>query len=264
VAAQRKDRYVTSSGIELKLVPVRDILVEKYVEKARREFIAQGKQVDPPAYTITTATGEVEGPFPFTEETLDDPQDPIQTRINHAKWQQYIAAREELEAELNEKRFVAWIMLGVDCEVPDDGWEDKYELFGVEVPDNPLERKAFWLIYEVLDQYDRGMIVPALQLLSAGRLITQEQIDFFRENAGRAIERESAALFEDALSSLREMGSESKIHGIENGEGMGNQDAVGMGQFVGRRQSRNVGNGERTGSDAGVGNSEPISEETEG
>lgn len=213
------DEYTTEIGVKVRLRPVRDVLVQAYAAKAEQEFREAGKLVDVPTYQVTNIAGEVIN-LPLDEESLEDPKDPAQTARNKAAWRQYADARAALEDVQGERRFMAWLMLGVDCEVPDDGWEDEAKLFGLTVSEEPLERKAQWLLYRVLTPFDRAMLIPHLQMVAAGKMVTPEQLELFRETAEHSLEDRARDLIDTAIASIRQVVGEPEIPGDGGSPGL--------------------------------------------
>ncbi len=215
--------YTTLDGIELKLNPVSSItraLAEAQVEK---EFRARGEPVDVPTYEVETLGGEGDPEtFPLTEDTLEDLESPVKTRENRAKWARYMDALLRLEREKDDRVLAVTLGMGVDCEVPDDGWEQPFtEWMGLTIPEQPMDRKVFYLNHVALrTDMDRQLLMTQLNLVTAGTEVTPEQVELFRGKFSNITDR----LLKDAVAQFGEragtLASQLGIPSNDDDEGM--------------------------------------------
>ena len=219
-----KYEYKTESGLVLRLKTVSNRVIQGVLLRVKKDFKERGEPITPPFYVVETLGGEGETEkVPLTADTLEDPEDPKQTQRNRALWEQYEDALERLQQEQNEMAASAWPGLGVSVKLPEgEEWEQfetEMEWVGEAVPENPIDRKSFWLMYSgVLSELDKTTLLTQLQMLSAGEAITPEQIDFFRRKSVSEVSRRFGDLLDSAFLPDGQMASESEIPGIAGDE----------------------------------------------
>lgn len=150
----RQDIYVTRRGVAVRLRLFSPVL---------RDRVRQSVDFpEPPVYIAKTAGGGEEE-HPYTE-------DMIETDEERAIWREYQAGRMGADLLLYERLGRLALLRGTDVEIPDDGWEAEQALFGVAVPDDPLERKLHWLETEAVDSNSdlRDLILAVLQYQQVG------------------------------------------------------------------------------------------------
>jgi len=132
----------TTEGLEVKLRPVSRVLIQSVQRTVERELRAKGLPLDPPTYEVTTAAGDVEVHAHDAES--------ISTDAERAAWAAYEAAQEELSAETNARVSKALLVAGVVVEDPPEGWAEAMQYLGVELPEDPRERRYSYVELEVL------------------------------------------------------------------------------------------------------------------
>ena len=167
-----KTTFTASSGITCQVRPVPETLAELAKKKVEKDFRERGEAIDPPTYTIKTASGK-EIPEPHDESTL-------QTDEDRALWRAHQAALERLAAAQTEAESKVWLMRGLVFELPeDDTWMDEQEEIGVEVPRDAGKGELKWhyLTTEVLLTVDDMMqAVQAITSCSYAGIVTEEAI----------------------------------------------------------------------------------------
>lgn len=192
--------FVTENGTKLKLKPVREPLVRARMRAIEAEYRKEHPELAVPEYKARTIGGD-EYDIPLDANSLEDPSDATQTRINKARWAKHEAALKEWQSIQTEQEYLTWLMLGVECDLP-DGWESEIEALGINLPEDPLQRKALWLHYMALSVADLQLLRTELQIISVGSVITDDQVESFRSGARRTLEREARTRFADALEAL--------------------------------------------------------------
>ena len=164
--SDKKNVYVTVAGVEVPIGPVNLFDLNLAAEGLRREFYERGEPLDPPTYTAELAGGGMQTfehdedtlevtPEMVLSEALDDPEKAMEiaayrTAVNREAWATYLDANARLIAEQGALRME--IMLdGVKAELPaDNTWEIRRKRRHLEVPDDPIEKRLYYIQRELL------------------------------------------------------------------------------------------------------------------
>jgi len=161
------------------------MLIQSLQKAVERELRAKGLPLDPPTYTVTTATGDV--------ETHVHDEASISTEEEKVAWAAYKAAQEQLTNETNERVSRAMLSLGVVVDDPPDGWADDMRYLGLEVPEDPRELRSFYLEMEILKTpADLMNAIIAITRLSADGM-PQEALESAEALFRRSLEGNSPA-----------------------------------------------------------------------
>jgi hypothetical protein len=189
---KEQETYTTEDGIELKLRAIHPNVLSKAAMAVEDEFRERGEPLDVPTYMVPTVGGGEQGPFPLDEESLDVPGDDEKTKLNHARWNAYLAAQVRLDEAQAERYARASFIYGIDWDsikLPeDDSWRMMQEMVGIKIPENEIELKLHYLLAEILTPYDSQLLLPMISVLSAGRSVSPEDQDKFREAVRGAVE----------------------------------------------------------------------------
>jgi len=172
-----KDIYETSGG-PLQLRAVSMEAFNQLRVRVEREMRDNGAPLDPPTYTVRTVAGTLEE-HEHTEETLESDED-------RAAWQAYQAAREELQQRTGIRGVRYMLSEGVVLDGPDDAWLQRMDALGLEISDDPLERREQYLTYEYTrTPKDTVMLLQRIMALSAEgskelQRAAEEMEQFFR------------------------------------------------------------------------------------
>ena len=232
---QTEQEYQTSRGINLMIRAVNPIQIEMALQTVRKEFEERGEPLEPPKWSLSS---EIPGKaaeeqtlqwFPFTPDTLDDPDDPKQTRINRARWAAYEDATERLLAAQGERRVRLFLTYGIEVVdgipgVPEPAdaqdklkaepsgawlqepqyWQTFQRIMGIEVPDDPAEIQLHWLQTAACDQIDIAEMQVMWSVMSnPGGLEPEELANFRRDLVGsvrRSVRTQLAGAFADLQS----------------------------------------------------------------
>lgn len=134
--------FRTVDGAELKLHPVSQVLLQRLRQAVRKQYEERGEPLAAPTYTATTVTGETE----------THPHDPttLETDADKAAWAAYLDANQRLQAEMNERVTRVMITRGVDLPDVPGGWLNEMHELGIELPSDPVELRAEYLVMEYL------------------------------------------------------------------------------------------------------------------
>lgn len=182
--------YQTDDGLDLRLYPVRLVLIELAVQSVKDELRAQGVVVDPPTYRLESpATGiseEIEHVYDPENglDSLTDPSDPKMTAWNFAQWRKYQTGLARVAQAEEDRRIQEFFKQGVEFEWPDGikGWENEVRAItrgqvdppaDDGTPETEAQRKWMWLWYCHLSAFDTGAIRNALTLLAQGRILAE-------------------------------------------------------------------------------------------
>lgn len=137
-------KYTTTDGLELRLRPVPQLLIERVRQAVKGEFKARGESMEPPSYTITLATGDT--------ETHEHDEESIKTGTPEERqaWDACKAARARMEKEMNNRVERLMLLKGTDAGTPPPEWANEMRSFGVMIPDDPTEARLEYLRLEVL------------------------------------------------------------------------------------------------------------------
>lgn len=134
-----QDVFLTSTGVELPLRRISPLLVEK----AR----ASEAMPERPTYIAETAGGGTEE-HPHDDTTLETEED-------KAAWREYLMETAFAQRRVNNRVVMLLFRRGIDYDAlklpKDDSWiKEQRDIFGIEVPDDPLELKMHWVETEAL------------------------------------------------------------------------------------------------------------------
>ena len=167
--SDKKNVYVTVAGVEVPIGPVNLFDLNLAAAGLEKEYRERGEPLDPPTYAAELAGGGTQT-FEHDEDTLEvTPEMVVQevgeagikaeeaeriaserTIANREAWADYLNANARLIAEQSALRME--IMLdGVKAEIPEDGaWEARRRRRHLEVPDDPAEKRLYWIQRELL------------------------------------------------------------------------------------------------------------------
>jgi hypothetical protein len=127
--------FKSSKGAILELKPVSQFKLDS--------LRASKKDIPIPTYQAKVAGGGTQE-FPLDREIAEH-----KNRL--PEWEAYVAASKALDADYSKKFFELLVWEGVELEVPDadSEWQKSSEYFGLAIPENPIERKLFYIYNEV-------------------------------------------------------------------------------------------------------------------
>lgn len=157
-----ESKFQSADGREILLRPISSFLLNKVKLDLEAEWRARGEPLDPPTFTMTTVTGEIETlPYALETATQDGPE-------TLALWNAHV----EATSALNQAVFMAWTRICLfdgliePKDYQDERWAKRQAFMGVTVPTDPNER--WWhyittvLLSEVEDQAEATMRIMGL------------------------------------------------------------------------------------------------------
>ena len=200
--------FVTSIGVVLPLRHISPLLVEK----ARASIPIPER----PTYTAETVSGVIEV-HPHDDTTLETDED-------RAEWQNYLMQRALVDRQINERVTMLLFRRGINFDAlklpKDDKWiKEQEEVFGIEVPDDPIERKIHWVETEALATTDdiKLLIVKLMAMTGAPKEVVAAAERSFR----RPVEGDATGEPADQEGGVE---LQPELSGGEGGAGVG-QDA---------------------------------------
>jgi len=156
------------------------VKVKKIAPMVLSKVQGAGKLPERPTYEAVTKSGRVEV-WPLDAEGAD------QLEGGKTRWDFYQEQLDNALAEQNDRIIMAMFSFGTECEVPDDGWEEMFEVIGTEVPKNANMRRAFFLATH-LDADDIAALSKKIMEASG---VSQEAIDKAEESFRNPVQDES-------------------------------------------------------------------------
>jgi len=145
--------FSSSKGADLELRPVSQFKIDT--------LRASKEEIPVPTYETKVAGGD-SLLIPMDEEIAKN-----KGRLD--EWNAYIKEKQKKEAEFAKRFAELLIWEGVFVEVPDaeSEWQKSSEYFKIKIPDNPIERKAFYVYNEFLGtQEDIGNLIAEILSVS--------------------------------------------------------------------------------------------------
>lgn len=239
--------FTTEEGVEVKLVAVRQVVLDLAAAKIVDEFRKRGEPIDIPTYEVDAFGGEKmrlnhEAPSleikdelgnilqAATPGTLDVPGNPQETGLRRALWKRYEDAVTKLQVAQMEERYKALIFFGIHVDIPsDDQWLESQRIFGLPDPKDAVERKVRYVSTELCSQQDLVAIMSMLQMMIGGKAVSGEQVKAYEALFRRALEGAATSRVDLALASLRRMVGPSEVDGIIDSNGVGNNETESLG-----------------------------------
>jgi hypothetical protein len=139
--------FVLPSGKIIKLNPVSTARLRAAENRSRKELKDQGYRVDPPTYIpviSNVAPGVAIEALAYTDLTIVDAPEEIQ-----AQYKEYKESQKQI-TNLSVAYMLTTLILRGSEFTPEDGWEEKQLLDGMEVPENKDEKYVHYMLTEVL------------------------------------------------------------------------------------------------------------------
>lgn len=177
--------FTTSRGIVVPLQPISQWVFESL----RRKFVLPER----PTYEVKTLTGIQH--IPHDEKSIE------QTPDDKPKWDAWLQEHNAAVRVYDEQAIRAYVLFGTALPPPDDGWEKRHALCGLDVPSDPEERRLYYMRTEVLVTLDdvTGLLDALRDLMGVPREDVNKTKDSFpdsvqrTETAGPADQTQSVA-----------------------------------------------------------------------
>lgn len=194
VEEPRRSTFTNSRGREIVIIGLSPFLIDK--------IRASGDIPEPPTYIIETVAGDEEI-HTHDETTLEIEGDPEQTKVNQEAWQKYLDDSEVAQSGVNEKFLRLLLLRGIDLDLEEyeqGDWIAEQEAFGIDVPENPIDRKVHYVQTEILSSFD-DVINLLMRVMSLSGL-DQEAMAVAEESFRSAIRNVTAKATEVAKRSM--------------------------------------------------------------
>jgi len=212
--------YTTNRGYKIRIRPLSSILLNKVESNIRKRYEEEGRRLEPPTYTFETAGGDVEESV-YTEETIKEAPEEDQKA-----WAEYLKDSNDLATEIFEKQVELEILESLELvDEIDDSWIRHQERFGIEVPEDPDERRIHFFETVVMDHFDRIQVHTRVQILTAVGSVDDELIEAAEASFRRAMAegRRTLTTQLEAAQEKPRLDDDEAVSGDEGSEGMGNQ-----------------------------------------
>lgn len=167
--------FTTSRGVVLEFLPIPTFLEKIYIQHPLPQ---------PPTYSVKTVAGAVETHVHDTT-TLETDED-------RAAWDAYQKNLKDSQEKLNLALMRVVLLRGIKVDLPaDEGWIQEQAFIGLSVPDDPRERKIYWLETEVLASKEDYAAVVAGVMEASG--VPEEAVRQAEETFRGALGGEKAA-----------------------------------------------------------------------
>lgn len=165
--------FTTTDGMQIKLRPIASQLFVMIRRALEREFRERGEPIDPPTYSVTTASGAV--------ETHTHDEKSLTTDAERAAWAEYQAATRRIEAAYNDKVARLIFTQGLALPPMPEDWPAKMKALGAEPAADPDERYTEYVTVEYLKTpHDIKQAIAEVMKLSVHG-VPQEQMAAIEE-----------------------------------------------------------------------------------
>jgi len=162
-------QYTTERGIKIGITPI-PLLLDRVKEQHYKRMEAE---LPVPTYAEKTASGKERQVGMIPEDMAAAKEHNPDWYAKHAEeWEAYESEAQEWASKLNELLLDAIAIKGVQVDMPkDDTWAEEQVFLGLDVPEGPMERRAYYVKTEVIGgQTD----VITIMLMASGTEVTEE------------------------------------------------------------------------------------------
>lgn len=171
--------FTSSRGIPLTLRAVSQFKIDS--------LRASKKEVPVPTYKVSVVGGD-EQEYPL-DETIAKNKDRLD------EWNAYLEKRKAEDASFSKKFVDFLIWEGVDIAVPDQDsdWQKSNQHFGIDTPDDPIDRKVLYVYNEMLGPAEDISDLIA-EILSASKLINEEAVSTLRDSFRNRVQQQADSI----------------------------------------------------------------------
>lgn len=168
--------FITTDGKEVHYQSVSPIEIQEIRLALMKQAQQDGKQTEPPKYTIRV--GDAEQSFPHDEKSILDPKTP---QAEKDLWEKYLKDTSETEAEINERISSLVYGEGAVIDAIPTEWEERRKWKGLDVPENPYDKKVKYVLSELLKTPEdlQGFVIAVMKLSMSG--VGQEVVNAAEE-----------------------------------------------------------------------------------
>lgn len=167
--------YTTLAGVDIPISPISPTKITRAEMGVEKSFRKKGEPIDPPSYSVEILGGGTQE-FELDEDSIDVPDDVVETTNRRIAWTKYQEALARMKTEQFD--IVRRIVLNsIQLKLPEDEtWIKEQEELYIEVPENPRERWLHWLETEILMPQDVIEIIAEILTLSSTGIIPEEEV----------------------------------------------------------------------------------------
>jgi hypothetical protein len=192
------DTFTFKSGLTVTLQPVKYTFVAKVRQAALKQAIEKHGEPVIPTYTVTAAGG-TEETHEHNEASVSNPPFDVDEETQ-AKWTAYVDRRRLVDFYVQERTCRAYVDRGV-VEGPSDEWLEDQAYWGIDVPDDPRDRKFTWLFDASTGWDEMFELVIAVQELMRSKVeeVAQAVEGSFRDSVEASTEGDDAGSGQEAV-----------------------------------------------------------------
>jgi len=184
VGEELTKQFVFSSGRVVTLKPISPIFMSNADKAIEQNWIKEhGALPTPPTYEVLMGEGEnaVVQEYEYDDESISDG-----TPEEQEAYQNYLEAINEYTLYTTTKTTEVMIRRGVEVDYP-EGWEDDYLALGMEIPEDPYEKKIYYIENECVGvPMDYANLVQHLMNMTGiDPGLVEEALAGFRDNLQR-------------------------------------------------------------------------------
>jgi len=186
------NEYITSLGKRVEFVPIGPLL-----DKLTAALNIGLSKVQPPTYTVPTATGVNEvwplvEQIPKTDKEWDELIERQKSADDKNAIARYRADRAVVKAEYSKNLMRLVLTRGIKVEMPEDeGWVEEHRWLGMSVPDDPRERRLHYIETECMAVAEDYRQVVCLSFETSE--VREELISLFEAAFQRPVEKRGRA-----------------------------------------------------------------------
>lgn len=176
--------YITTEGIVIEFGPIGLLEREKAHQALDKKYRDNGELIDPPRYLIESDAGDTWADYDL--ESIKEG-----TEEEQEAWDKHIDALIRLKDEKDDLDTKIMCMKGIKNVPEDDAWEKWQESLGIEIPEDPTEKRIHWC-QTVLLKTTRDVfgLTTQIYMLSGTGAVSEEEI------------RAAEGLFQDKMQEL--------------------------------------------------------------
>ena len=150
------EKYTSKSGVTIEIIPVAYYKLQQVILRIERGYRERGEPVDPPTYVTTVGIGsETAEEIHVHEHVLDENGEIVNSTLStpeeHDAWKRHkdVQAKIANETAMATLKFALQNGILVDMS-QNDGWESDHRYYGIDVPEDPRDKKFHYIMSEVL------------------------------------------------------------------------------------------------------------------
>lgn len=167
--------YMTAGGKQVELTLIPPLQAQMVRDAAEREAIKQFGEAKKPTYKT-----EMDEVLEHDETSITDERTPDEDKAAWLKWQETQASIDNHIAQ-QMMRFFLYYGVAVDPDT-DTTWQGRQKFFGIEIPEDPIERKIHYIQTEMIFSPDdiQGITTRLMTLAGVRQEVVDAAVNSFR------------------------------------------------------------------------------------